>query len=360
MNGPQVFLVVLLLALLWSCFELVRPYMDPILMAIIFAMIFHPLFTVLNQKWGHRPNLTAMVCGFILVFLVLIPVMTILIAGLDQGIKSYDAIQTWVASGKLENLIAGSWIDGLVDRLKVRFPLLAPLLPDIEARAITGYLLQFITTSGKWLISHASTVVGNMTGWVINFFLMIFVFFFVVRDLDKMLSFVLHTLPLRRSQEERMIQRIQDVSKSALLGTFATAAAQGAAGGFAFFLCGLPGLFWGTAMAFASLIPVVGTALIWLPGVLWLLVMKQTGWALFLAIWSVGVVGMIDNFVRPLFMQGSGEMSTVLIFFAIIGGVQMFGLIGVLYGPILFALTIALLGLYQMEFQAFLDAQDRL
>ena len=158
------------------------------------------------------------------------------------------------------------------------------------------------------------------------------------------------------------MSKIKDVSQSALLGTFVTAIAQGAAGGLAFWITGLPGLFWGTAMAFASLIPLVGTALVWGPAVIYLLFISNephhVGFGIFMFLWSIIVVGPIDNFVRPLFMSGSGDMSTVLIFFAILGGINYFGLIGLLYGPLLFGLAIVLMYIYNLEFEEFLNYQD--
>src|SRR5690606_41508421 len=112
-------------------------------------------------------------------------------------------------------------------------------------------------------------------------------------------------------------------------------------------------------MAFASFIPVVGTALIWVPASLYLLLIDDWPWALFMALWGAIVVGAIDNFLRALLMQGSAGMNTMLIFLSLIGGIQRFGLIGVIYGPIIFALTLVLLKLYTLEFQDFLEQQDK-
>ncbi len=128
-----------------------------------------------------------------------------------------------------------------------------------------------------------------------------------------------HVIPLSRSQEDQLLDEVEKVAKSAVLGSFLTALAQGAAGGLAMWAVGLPALFWGTMMAFASFIPVVGTALIWLPTVLYLAVMGDWQWALALLVWSVVVVGSIDNILRPFLMQGNSGMNTLLIFFLTIG-----------------------------------------
>ncbi len=123
-------------------------------------------------------------------------------------------------------------------------------------------------------------------------------------------------------------------------------------------VAGFPGLFWGTMMGFASFIPVVGTALIWVPAVAYLFLTGDTTWAIFLTVWSVAVVGSIDNLLRPFLMQGSAGMNTLMIFFSLLGGIQLFGLIGLVYGPLIFAIAIVLFNIYEEEFHSFLDNQD--
>jgi predicted PurR-regulated permease PerM len=103
----------------------------------------------------------------------------------------------------------------------------------------------------------------------------------------------------------------------------------------------------------------VGTALIWLPAALYLIVTGDWGWGMFLILWGILVVGSIDNFLRPFFMQGSSSMNTVLVFFSLLGGIHAFGLMGLLYGPIIFAVTLVLFRLYEQEFREFLEQQDR-
>jgi predicted PurR-regulated permease PerM len=203
-------------------------------------------------------------------------------------------------------------------------------------------------------------LVSNLSAIVMQFFLMLFVLFFLLRDKDTIFEAILHLIPLSSSQERQILVRIETVAKSVFLGTFVTGIVQGFAGGIAFSIANLPGLFWGTVMAFASLIPVVGTALIWVPASVYLFLSGRWGYGIFMVLWCSIIVGMSDNFVRPLFMKGSGSnMSMLLIFLAILGGLNYFGLMGLLYGPLLIGLTIVLLYMYSLEFEAFLTQQDK-
>ena len=161
--------------------------------------------------------------------------------------------------------------------------------------------------------------------------------------------------PLRKDQENKLINRIHAVARSALLGSFLTALCQGVAGGIGLWIVGIPGLFWGTMMGFTSMVPMVGTALIWIPASIYLMLIGKMKAAVFLLAWCVFLVGAIDNFLRPFIMKGKAEMSPFYIFLAIIGGVQYFGLAGILYGPLILAFAMVMLYIYGVEYQDLLN-----
>ena len=165
--------------------------------------------------------------------------------------------------------------------------------------------------------------------------------------------------PLRDEQEERIIHIMKDVGRSVLLGSFLTALCQGLAGGIGLAIVGIPAFFWGSLMGFASLIPFVGMALIWVPAVGYLALMGRWKAALFLFLWCTLLVGMIDNFLRPFLMRGEGKMSPFYVFLAIIGGVTYFGLPGILYGPLILAFARVMLFIYKVEYRGLLDEKNR-
>jgi len=210
---------------------------------------------------------------------------------------------------------------------------------------------------GRQFADVSTSVLGSVTRSMVNLVLFLFVLYFVLRDHEQLIAFLHRALPLSRSEEELLFKEVRAVSKSALLGSLLTAATQGFVGGFGLWLAGFPGVFWGAVMALTSLVPFVGTALVWAPAALFLLVTGQWGWALFMVVWGVVVVGSIDNFLRPVFMQGA-RMNTVVVFFSLLGGLQVFGLIGLIYGPLIFAIALVLFRLYESAFTEFLDAQD--
>ncbi len=436
LNHGHYFLFFLLFLSIFFTYKLMEPYLNPIILATILAILLKPVYEWIAKLCRGRKNLAAFLTCTLLTLLVVLPLTFMLYAIFQQGGQAYKAIDTWVKKNAVHATNAttsegeaqvpeqkttsaeatqdfeqtatheggetqtpqqatttngetqtpeqettpegetqasekgiitrikeqvSKWGNTVSATVKKYFPDIQKFFPDFNLKSIQldEILISVTQTIGTKLVSEGGQLFGNITSLVVKFFLMLFAFFFIVRDQDKMFAAILHLIPLPTSHEQQILDKIKSVAKSALLGTFATAVAQGIAGGIAFSIVKLPGLFWGTMMAFASLIPVVGTTLIWVPAALFLLVSGHWGYSLFMAIWCAVIVGSIDNFVRPLFMKGAGgNTSTLIIFFSIMGGLNLFGLIGLIYGPLIIGLMMVFLYIYNLEFKSFLDQQD--
>jgi predicted PurR-regulated permease PerM len=201
-------------------------------------------------------------------------------------------------------------------------------------------------------------IVASVVGLVLNLGLMVLVLFFMLRDYDALSAFFRDAVPLARTQEDILISETAAVTRSVLVGNAATAVLQGIAGGFAMWLCGFPGFFWGAMISLASFIPVIGTALIWVPAAAYLMLTGELNWGIFLVVWSAVIVGSIDNFIRPMFMAGATDINGLVIFLSILGGLQVFGLLGLLYGPLIVSLALVLYSMYRQEFSEFIEHQD--
>lgn len=210
---------------------------------------------------------------------------------------------------------------------------------------------------GGWPIPSKprAGLLKDVAWMVAHFFVLIFVSFYIIRDGQRMLAAIKGLSPLRDEQESRIVDKVQDVVRVTVMGNLLTALCQGIVGGIGLAIVGLPPLFWGTVMAFSSLIPVVGTALVWTPAAGCLALAGRWVSAAFLAIWGIVAVGSVDNFLRPFLMRGKGGMSPFYIFLAIIGGIQLFGLMGILYGPLILGFATVMLYIYQLEYQDVLN-----
>lgn len=353
MTPAHAFLLGFLAFTLYLAFKVVQPYFSAIVVAALVASIFQPIHRWILIKVRNRSNLAAFLSSVLLVFLVLLPLVLMGIALVDQGASISRSIMDWIKSGEAEKLISDNRYKGITEKVRNYLPQL-----DIDNFNLTKTLISVSSSTARFILDQSGHIAANVSSMIMNFSMMIFIFFFFVRDGSKILTHLLHLIPLSSSQEDRIIKRIKSIAKSVFLGTILTAVAQGLAAGIGFAICGIPALFWGSVLAFSSLIPVVGTALVWIPAALFLALTGHFGFAVFLAVYCVAVVGSIDNFLRPVFMKGAGGMSTFMIFLSIIGGIQCFGFSGLLYGPLVFGLAWVLLIIYETEFRRYLSSQD--
>ncbi len=359
--NPNYFLFFLLIVVLIGCYNIIKPYLHTIIIAAILAVSITPVHRRILKLFRGRENTAAFVTCTLITLIAIIPLMFVFLALIQQGFQSFTAIHQWIEAEKYLDIMNHPFVKTVFEKIKLVLPNVQKVFPDINLKdiKIDKIALQASASVGKILINQGGQVAGDITARFGKFFLFLFALFFFVRDEDKIVNGVLHLVPLSASQEDQILSKIKTVAKSSLLGTLVTALAQGFAGGIAFWVAGIPPLFWGMMMAFASLVPLFGTALIWIPASIYLIASGHLFMGIGMIAWCVIVVGSIDNFLRPLFMQGSADMSTLLIFFAIIGGINYFGLIGLLYGPLIFAVAMVLLYIYSIEFEQFLNNQDR-
>ncbi len=351
-NAGQIALLALLAGALYLAFRIVKPFLNPILIAAILAPIVHPVFHWLRAKLKGRASPAAMITCLLVVIVILGPLSLLAVGVVNQGTESVRSIQTWVRDGNLEKLTTGPQME------KVRaFVARAVPLVDPERLDLKNLVLQGSAKLGNFVASKAGSLLSSTGGLISDVVLMLFVLFFFVRDGEGWITGLRRLSPLRADQEESLLKQFRSVSRSSLLGILGTAVAQGTLGGIGLAIAGLPGVFWGSVMTFTSLIPFIGTALVWVPAALFLFATGHLGLAIFLVLWCAIVVGSVDNFLRPVLMRGGSDMSTLWMFFAVVGGLQLFGLPGMLYGPIVFGLCQVLLLLYQSEFSEFLARQ---
>ncbi|MBN2054340.1 AI-2E family transporter [bacterium] len=348
-----IFLVLLAIMAFYFGFKIIQPYLNTIIIAILLSSVWAPVHVRVLKLLKGRETLASIISCILIVLVVILPLTAFATALVQQGIDSFNAVRDWIQAGGMEKAAHSEWAVKIINLLKSKFELTSFNTPDV-----TSTIMNFSSTMVQFLLSHAGTLLQNMSSLFMKFFLMIFLMFFLFREGGDMKNWLLHLSPLSRNHEEQLLNRIRSVSRSALWGSLATAVAQGTAGGTGLLIVGIPALFWGAMMGFASLIPVVGTAMVWVPACVYLLIIGSWGKAIFLGAWSIAVVGSIDNFLRPVLMKGEAGMSPLLLFFAILGGIGQFGLIGIIYGPLIFGLCAVLLYIYELEFAGFLKRQD--
>ena len=348
------FLLVVLFFSLYLVYLILGPFMDTLILAIVIASLFYPLQLYFVKVYRGNKSLAAVTIIFIITFLLAIPTFLFVSALVSQGLDSINEVHEWLRAGNLQRITDDPRILAYTAKFNERFGFL-----EVKKLDVVSNLLQLSKNLGQFLLGKGATLIGNVASLITHFFIMMFVVFYLVRDGYEILEKGRSFSPLRKEQEEELLHGIRAVAKSVLLGTFLTAICQGLVGGIGLSLVGIPGLFWGTVMGFSSLIPLVGTALIWVPATVYLLLLGNLKSAAFFAVWSIVLTGSIDNFLRPYLMRGEGRMSPFYIFLAIVGGVQYFGLAGILYGPLILSFAMIMLYLYGAEYRGDLLSESK-
>jgi predicted PurR-regulated permease PerM len=311
---------------------------QPLLWAVLLGALLAPFTARLARRLGGKPRLAASIVTVLAILLFMLPIAVIAGAVAAQAAQLLRRIEGNVPS--LEGMQAFEatrfpWLQQAVDWIGVHTGI---TLPQMQQWVIDGArnLLQAIVSSG------GSVVLGAL-GTLVSFLLMLFVLFFVLRDGPRIAGQFVRMLPIEEKRRSRLWRHLLDVTRAVFMGIGLTALAQGILLGIGFVFAGLSSpLLFGVLGVFFALIPLVGTALLWIPGTLYLVSQGDYGHAAFLAGWCVLVVGAADNFLRPMLISGRAEVPTLAVFVGVMGGLSAFGFIGLFLGPIVLGLLVAL------------------
>ncbi len=341
----RLFLYAFLGLSLYLAFSLLKPFLHTLVISIVLASLFHPMHARISRAFRNRYPVLASSCTCAIIVLgVVIPLGLITLAIAEQGFNLFSSINEWVKSGGMERAAQSAsfeWFRGILDHY-------VPYV-DMERFDVQGNLISLSRSMGEVFLKGLTSFIGNVTSLIIHFFLMLFILYYFFKEGQDMLQRAMQSIPMSHDNKERVIQHIRVVSRSTVLGIFLTAVLQGIVGGAAALFVGLPGLFWGAMTGFTSLLPLVGTALVYGPISLFLLFKEQYIACLFYLSWNVVLNNVVDNIIRPKLMGRQGGVPPLLVFLSILGGLQVFGILGILYGPLIFGLCGILLYLYDLE-----------
>jgi predicted PurR-regulated permease PerM len=339
--------VLLLLAIFISAIflSMIRSFLMAIFLAGIFSALARPLYKRFKRWYGGRRALASLSMLVLIVIVIILPLGTLLGIVTAQAIKVGQTVTPWVQ----EQIAQPGEFQKLLSSLPF-YDMLAPYSETIWRKA--GELIGAIS---HFLIGNLSTATMSAVNLLFMTFAMLYTMFFFLMDGNKLLYKILYYLPLKDQDEQRMLEKFTSVTRATLKGTAVIGILQGGLAGVAFWVVGIPSaVFWGTIMVVLSIIPGIGTALVWGPAVIILAAggnfLKAGGLAIFCAL----VIGSIDNFLRPILVGKDTQMHELMIFFGTLGGIIMFGIMGVIIGPIVAALFVTIWEIYGAAFEDFL------
>jgi len=340
------FLFALILFAMYLAWKVFAPFLNSIIFSGVLAGIFTPLFRFLMGKLGGRGNISAGIVVLLVTVCIFIPAFLFLGGLATQAASSITQLTDWITHTDVDSMLGQTHVSSFMAWIDAKMPFIHLEQIDFQAG-----LVRFSQKVGQFSIQLGTSVLSNAFSLTLHFLIMLFILFFLLRDGQSMIDYIKSLSPLREDQENRIFDSLRRIARSVLVGGLLVAMLQGIVGGIGLAIVGIPGLFWGTMMGFSSLIPIVGTGLVWVPATLFLVLIGSWKSALFLVIWSGLLVTNIDTFLRPYFMRGASGMPLLYIFLSVIGGLQAFGAPGLLYGPLILSFAMVMLRLYGEEFR---------
>jgi len=325
-----------LLLLIYLVFRISEPFLSALAWAAILATFFYPMHKRLAKSLSSvKASVTSTLAVTVLLIVPAILVTTLFVreaVSISRGVQ-HSIIEQHAP------VIAKSWA------------WIAHHVPGMDRNTdIFEALEQGIEKEAGFLAERIGTILKNIAAFLFDLFVMIFAMFYFFRDAEEILGAVRSILPFDAAHKDAMITQVQELISASVITSLVVAAIQGALGGLGFALVGLPApVFWGVLMAFFSLIPVVGSGLIFVPAALWLGFTGHWGRGVLLVAICAGVSTIVDNVLRPLLLGGRTELSGLLIFISVVGGVNLFGMLGLVLGPILVAIAAGVLNVYRQS-----------
>ncbi len=327
MKGQTIVTTAMALGLAYLTFLVIEPFATPLIFAIVMVLVFEPLHRRLERRFGRTAGAALGTASVVL--LTLVPLF--LLAG--QVVGEAVGLAHSLDSSPFERLL--SQAQGTAARFGI----------DVESM-VRQSAQQFVGDIG----ALASRVVRDASGVVIGTAVAMFATFFLFRDGREIVERLPALMPMERAKAQSLLREIREMIQSNIAATLAAAALQGTIGGITFAIIGLPAAtMWGVVMALFSFVPVLGAWVVWLPAAGGLMLTgRPVAGAVLIGI-GLGIVGTVDNIVRPMLLAHATRMNGLLVMISLLGGVQAFGIVGLLLGPLVVSVVLALLAMYVRE-----------
>ena len=323
---------------------LLKPFFTAIFWACAVALIFHPLYRYLLNRFPSWPNLTALATLLLCIIVVVIPVLAVASSFISEVANLYQKVQ----SGEIN-------LGAKVEQVRAAFPGINAALERVglDFDGLKERLLGGLMTAGSLIAKNALALGQNTLNFFVSLGLMLYLTFFLIRDGNSLVALLIRALPLGDEREKLLLAKFAEVTRATIKGNLVVAVTQGTLGGLIFWVLGLPApLLWGVVMTVLSLLPAVGAAIIWFPAGLYLYAAGDTVKATVLMIYGVAVISLVDNILRPILVGRDTKLPDYIVLFSTVGGLLMFGISGFAIGPLLAALFMAFWEIFMREFIA--------
>ena len=324
---------------------MIRAFLEAVFMAAVFSGMMHGLYRRITRRLGGRKTTSAVLTILVFVVVLIVPLLAFLGVVVSQAVEVSASVGPFVEREMSQPHELG--------QLLQRIPFWESVQPYQDL--ISVKVAEFAGRLGTFLVSSVASASRGTAVFFFNLFVMLYAMFFFLVHGKQYLATVLYYVPLESEAENRLVSKFVSVARATIKGTLVIGVVQGGLAGLAFWIVGIKGwAFWTVVMMILSIIPGIGTALVWVPAVIYLLASGQTGSAIGLGAWCAVIVGAVDNVLRPRLVGRDTQMSDLLVLLSTLGGILFFGASGLIIGPIVAALWITVWEIYGELFSEYL------
>ena len=324
------------------------PFMSVIVLAAVVTGIFKPAYNFLNRKMNSL--LASLLTCALIFFILFIP--TVFFVGIlsKEAYALYLMGKGGAISDQIKPLLESSRV---LERVNL---VLSNLNMEITGEELNKAFSELGKFVGLFLFQQASSIASNVFKFFVYFFFMLLIIYYLLFDGDKLVAFIIDLSPLPKEQDEKLIQKFKDMAGAILIGNGFCGLIQGVAGGIVFFLFDFNSPFlWGVIMALLAFLPIIGIGVVFIPAALYLFLKMRIASGIFFIVFYIILSGGIEYLLKPKLVGKRVKMHTLLVFFSIIGGLKMFGILGIIYGPLVATAFLTLTDIYYTSYQKLVD-----
>ena len=324
-------------------YRILSPFLAPIVWAILLSIVFYPLFQKLQRLLKKKEGLSAMIMTVLVILVIVLPSTLLLISLTNEVVDAYHSLEEMIKTGRLQ-----AYLEQIreIAPIKWTWTKLGQYV-DLSHADPFAFLLKNLQQIGTFLFNQTSIVFKGLSTFVIGFFFALLSLYYLFKDGNRLLERLKAITPIPSKERELILLRFKDMIYATIYGGIVVAIVQGLLGGLIFWVLGISSpILWGTAMALLSFIPVGGTALVWAPASLFFIIQGNFLKGILLLLFGVLVISMVDNLLRPKLISSKTNIHPLLLFFSVLGGIQAFGMIGLVAGPLVTTLCLTLIEIY--------------
>lgn len=321
--------------LVYLLYLVLAPFLVALAWAAVLVVVSYPAFERMKRRWGAGRAALASTVGVTLILIV--PTVLVAIMFIRQGVIAAQSIHLGFEAGHF------AWVRHMWESIVNRFP-------QMSAVDLTAILRRYAEEAASYVGARAGAILRNTAEFLLDLAVTVLVMFYLYRDGEVILDRLRRLLPFDLAQRERLLSDMRDLIFASVVSSLVAAAAQGTLGGVAFAVTRVPApVFWGVMMGLCSLVPIVGSALVWVPIAVSLMLGGHVIRGILVVALCGGIASSVDNVIRPWLISERTQMGGLMVFIGVLGGVTAFGILGIVLGPIILAATTAFFDLYSPE-----------